>query len=103
MKLVGKGEDNVEVADGQEPRFSFVEPFGLLEALALRAMTIAAGIVRDTDVPTTLAGILVASEGFGATVFDVPEGNVLAGRESVAPSKLGTVLAEYVCDLASRS
>ena len=79
-----------------------MEPFGLFEALALWAVTIAAGVVGDADVTTGVTGILVASERCGATVFDAPEDNVLQGRESVAPSKLLTVLAEYLRDLDSR-
>ena len=52
--------------------------------------------------PAGVAGILVASEGCGATVFDAPEDNLLAARESVASSKLLTVLTEYVRDLDPR-
>ncbi len=46
--------------------------------------------------------VLAASEGCGATVFDAPEDNLLAARESVASSKLLTVLTEYVRDLDPR-
>ncbi len=101
-KFLGESEDDMEVVDWQEPCSSFVEPFGLFEALALWAVTIAAGVVGDADVTTGVTGILVASERCGATVFDAPKDNVFQGRESVAPSKLLTVLAEYLRDLDSR-
>lgn len=101
-KLVGESEDDMEVMDGQEPCFSFVEPLGLFEALALRTVTITAGVVGDADVPAGVARILVTSERCGATVFDAPEDSLLAARESVASSKLLTVLAEYVRDLDPR-
>lgn len=45
VKCLRECKDNMEVPDRQEPAFSLCEPFGLLQTLALRAVTIAAGVV----------------------------------------------------------
>ena len=44
-ELPWQGEDAMEVVSGQGALFSFFDPFGLREALAFRAVTIAAGVV----------------------------------------------------------
>jgi hypothetical protein len=40
--LMGEGDDQVEVASGQEPLGPLLEPFGLFQALALWTVAIAA-------------------------------------------------------------
>lgn len=44
-ELAGQGEDGMEVVSGQEALFALGDPFGLSQALALRAVTVSAGVV----------------------------------------------------------
>ena len=56
-----------------------LEPIGLSFPLALRAVTIAAGIVRDLLVPTVLAPLEVSTQGGSAAGHDILKNPPLLG------------------------
>src|ERR1700730_18637154 len=66
-------EDDVKVLDRQQLGGALVEPRRAGCALALRAMTIAAGTIRDCAVAAAVALFDVATERGGATDCDVAQ------------------------------
>ena len=44
---MGKRDNDMKVMGREESFFSFLEPFGLAQALAFRAMAVPAGVVGD--------------------------------------------------------
>src|SRR6266478_475408 len=74
-------EDDVKVLDRQQLSGALFEPRRAGCALALRAMAIAAGTIRDRAVTATVALFDVATERCGATDRDVPQRFLLASRE----------------------
>ena len=65
-----QGEDDVIVGNRQELRLAVFEPSPRGGRLALRAVTIPAGVVCDALVRAVLAALDVAAERGGATGFD---------------------------------
>src|SRR5713101_4581135 len=78
---LGQREDDVKVPDRQQLSGALFEPRRACCALALRAMAIAAGTIRDRAVTATVALFDVATERRGATDRDVPQRFLLASRE----------------------
>jgi hypothetical protein len=74
-------EDDVEVLDREQLSGALFEPHRAGCALALRAMAIAAGTIRDRAVAATVALFDVATERCGATDCDVAQRFLLASRE----------------------
>src|SRR5664280_28158 len=65
-----EGEDHVEVADGQDFRLPLGHPAVPGGGLALRAMTIPAGIIRDGLMPALGALVAMTAQGGGAATLD---------------------------------
>ena len=65
-----QGEDDVIVGNRQEFRLALGEPLPRRRALALRAVTVAAGVVGDAFVRAVLAALDVAAERGGAAGLD---------------------------------
>ncbi len=79
------------------------EPLGFLQALALRAVSIAAGIVGDADPVAARAAIDVPSQGRRAAVNEVTQhGSLPSGDARVSPVGF-PVRTEDVGDLEPRS
>ena len=65
-----QGEDHVEVFAVEQVGLASLDPRGTGQALALRAMAIATGVVPDPPVPTVVALLEMAAERGGATLLD---------------------------------
>ena len=59
----GEGEDDMEIRSRENFRFSFFDPFGTRQGLALGAMSVAAAIVSVTLVRTAVAVLEMTTEG----------------------------------------
>ena len=77
-------EDDVEVLDREQLSGVLFEPHPSGCALALRAMAIVAGTIRDRAVAATVALFDVAMERRGATDCDVAQRFLLASRERMS-------------------
>src|ERR1700680_575065 len=77
-------EDDVKVLDRQQLSGGLFEPRRAGCTLALRAMAIAAGAIRDRAVAAAVALFDVATERGGATDRDVPQRFLLASGERSA-------------------
>ena len=77
-------EDDVKVLDQQQLSGALFEPRRAGGALALWAMAIAAGTIRDRAVAAAVALFDVATERGGATDCDVPQRFLLASGERSA-------------------
>ena len=80
VELVGQGEHEVEVADIEQVGAVALDPAGLLERLALGAMTVAARGVLDGHRRTVVALHLESPEGGGAAVDERTQDTVLLSR-----------------------
>ena len=84
VELVGQGDHQVEVVGGQEPFQALGQPLGLLEALALGTVAVAAGVVGDRQVAAALtADVHVAAQTGGAAAFDIPHSLMLPRAETL--------------------
>jgi hypothetical protein len=59
----GEGEDDMEIRSRENFRFSFFDPFGTRQGLALGAMSVAAAIVSVTLVRTAVAVLEMTTKG----------------------------------------
>jgi hypothetical protein len=86
----------MEVAGWKEPLCPLIKPFGLFEALALRAVAVAAGIVGDGYIAAALLGARVhmASEMSGAASLDIFHGLLLLWAEMMRLPVIFTVAVE---------
>ena len=65
-----RGEDYVVVGHRQQFGLAFLEPLGTGQALALRTMPVATGIVRVAKQPAVAARLDVTAECSGAALLD---------------------------------
>ena len=70
-QLCRQGEDDVEIGDRQQILAAVFQPLGALLRLALRAVAIAAGVVRYAYLTTGIASIDVAAELGGTTGCEI--------------------------------
>jgi hypothetical protein len=98
-KLGGEREDDVEVVAGKEAGHPRVDPAGLAQRLALRAVATAAGVVRGARVATRVTDIEVPAALGGAAGFDRAHRGALVARERVPAAVRGPVRAADVGDL----
>ena len=61
VEFVGQGYHQVKVVSWQESFPTFCQPLCLLEALALRTVAIAAGVIRDRQVTAAMVTIVHVS------------------------------------------
>jgi len=74
----------VEVVDGQESLQALGQPPGLLEALALGTVAIAAGVIGDGQVAAAMAArVHMSAQTGGAASFDIPHGLILLRGEAM--------------------
>ena len=83
-QLRGQGEDDVEIGDRQQILAAIFQPLGALVRLALRAVAIAARVVRYAHLTTGIAGIDVAAKLGGATGCEIVEDTLLCLRHPQA-------------------
>jgi hypothetical protein len=101
--LIGQGEDDMEVADRKQLALPSVDPFDHLGVLALRAVAIATGVIRDSRGAAVIALIDVATERRRAAAFDVIQDAVVMKREFVVCAVFFAVEPEYVSKFKARS
>ena len=95
LEFVGQGDHQVEVGDGQESLQARGQPLGLLEALALGTMAVAAGVIGDGQIAAALAaGVQVSAQTGGAAAFDIPHGLVLRRAEAMVFAVLRAMAAK---------
>ena len=68
--LVGHGENNMEVRHVEQFRPPVLEPLSPGQPLALRAVPVAAGVVRDALLATVIATLDVTTERGGTAGLD---------------------------------
>jgi hypothetical protein len=83
-KLGGQGEDDMKVVHRQEPLETTLDPACLRERLALRAMPIAARVVRGLLVTAGNAHVEVSAERGGPALLDRSQSRALLGTQHVA-------------------
>src|SRR3984885_7131001 len=66
----GEGEDDMKIRSRENFRFSFFDPFGTRQGLALGAMSVAAAIVSVTLVRTAVEVLEITTESCRAAHFD---------------------------------
>jgi hypothetical protein len=91
---VGQGEDDVEVGDGEQIGASRFEPVFLVEALALGAVAVAAGVVDGAAVTTAVTLLEMATQGGGAAGREGAKDLVLEGAQRVRGAVAVPVPAE---------
>ena len=95
IEFVRQGNHQVEVAGGQTTLQARCQPPGLLSALALGTVPIAAGIVRDGKIAAAVAAnVHVSAQMGGAAMFDIPHGLVLFRAEAMAFAVLWAMVAK---------
>jgi len=99
---VREREDGVEVLDGQKLALACLQPPGLREGLALRAVAIAAGVVGRALEPAGIAPLDVPAEAGRATDLDGVHHREVRGRQGVVAAVRFAVQAEDVGDLPAR-
>jgi hypothetical protein len=86
----------MEVAGWKEPLCPLIKPFGLFEALTLRAVAVAAGVVGDGYVAAALlvARVHMASQMSGAASLDIFHGLLLLWAEMMRLPVIFTMAVE---------
>ncbi len=102
-QLGRQGEDDVEVPDVEQALAALLDPMLLGERLTLRAVPVAARMVRVVHVPARRAVLDMASERGGAALRDVRQHPLLRGGEQVQDLELCAVRAHDVGDVEPRS
>jgi hypothetical protein len=102
-KLARQREDDVEVPDVEEPLLTLRDPLLLGERLTLRAMPVAARVVRRVLVAARSAEVDMAPERGGAALRDVRQHPPLLARQRMADLELRPMRAHDVADVVLRS
>ena len=91
-ELVGQGEDDVEVRNGQEVGLTFGQPRSPLAATALRTASVAAGMIVVSHLATMIALADVPAQGVRAAERQVPK--CLADMRTLGPTlqEFGSIL-----------
>ena len=87
IEIVRESEDNMEIADGQDFRLASLEPASRVEALALGAMPIAAGVVGWPFEGAAVASLKVAAESGSAAALDGAHDFELRGRQGMGAAE----------------
>ena len=98
-----KREDDVEVPDIEQPLAALLDPMLLGERLTLRAVPVAARMVRMVLVPARRAVLDMASERRCAALLDVRQHPLLLTRQRVQDFEPRAVRAHDVADVELRS
>ena len=82
-ELMRQGEHDVEVVRGQDVLHALVDPLGLSQRLALRAVAISARVVGGPRERAPVAQVHVSAEDLGSADFDGTHGRPLLRAEGV--------------------
>jgi hypothetical protein len=96
IELIGESEDHVEVRDGKQIFFPGLYPLLFFKKLALGAVPVSAGVVRDNLVAAVLALINMAALLRGAAGFDRPHGAQTIQGHGMGVPVQRTVLSEDI-------
>jgi hypothetical protein len=94
VQRVGQSEDDVEVGDGEQIGASCFEPVLLVEALALGAVAVAAGVVDGAAVAAAVTLLEVSAQGGGAAGRESAQDLVLKGAHRMRGAVAGPVPAD---------
>ena len=91
-------EHDVEVGHVEQFRLTVLQPLGPCETLALRAVPVAARVVRDALMAAVAATLDVTAERRGAAAFDRDHGAPPRGgqRRAVLVTKSRAEVAEHI-------
>ena len=103
IEIVGQREDDVEVRRRQQALEPLREPLRSSGALALGAMPVAAGVIRDALVAAAVACVHVPAQCGGAARGDVSQDALLGARRGMCEPVLFSVRTHHVGDLEARS
>jgi hypothetical protein len=99
--LFRDSEDDVKILYRQQFRFSALQPLGALRVLTLRAMPVAAGIIRDQNMLALAALFDMAAEGGCTADLDGAHDAQLLAPKPVRTPVSGAVLSKDVSQLES--
>jgi hypothetical protein len=80
-KLVGQGEDDVEVFNREQVGTSRLGPVGLSQRLTLGTVSVAARVIDGTPVPAAITGFEVPAEGGRSAITECADHLVLDGTQ----------------------
>jgi hypothetical protein len=101
-KLMRQREDDVEVVRGQDAFHALLNPRGLSQSLALRAVPVAARVVRGSREPAPIADVHVSAEDGSPADLDGTHRRPLLGHQRVRLAIGLAVSAEDVRNLKAR-
>ncbi len=102
-ELVRQGEDDMEVRHGQQVGLAAGQPGRSLDPTALRAASVAAGMIVVSDLAAVIAPGDVPAQGGGAAHRQVLEGVSHVRALGPAPEERGPVLPEDLTEGQRRS
>lgn len=94
-----QGEDDMQIASGEDAAFSLSDPACLGEVLTLGTVAISAGVVRRSFVATMPADIQVAAEPSGTASLDGPKRSVLQRAQNMFFDVSLSVFSKDIGDL----
>jgi hypothetical protein len=104
LEFMGRGDHQMEVMGGPNPLQALREPLGLLEALALGTVAVAAGVIGDGGVAATMAAnVHVSAQTGGAAAFDIAHSLMLPGAEAMVLAVAWAVVAKDLGHIQGRS
>jgi hypothetical protein len=102
MQLVRKRKDDMPVRYGKQVTTPLLQPLGLLETLALRTMSVAAGVIGNPEATTSGALVHVSTERGGPALNDVPDNGLLCGGGAMGTLEVASVRTQDLSDLELR-
>jgi hypothetical protein len=96
IEVAWKGEDNMEVPDRKQVCFPFEDPLLPIDPLTFRAVTVAAGIIRDPLMPATVALVEMAPKLRSAALLEGIECAKMVCRKPVRPEIIRKVSLQDV-------
>jgi hypothetical protein len=102
-QLPGQREDEMEVVGGDDSLSTLLDPSGLCQPLALRAVSVSAGVVGDLDLSALGTEVGMTAQDRRPAVDDGRHDPALLGRQATTLSDGLAVGAEDVRDLEPAS
>ena len=84
-ELVGKGENDVVVLNGQKLTLPIGEPLGAGRGLAFGAVPIPARVASDLEIATSIAAFDMAARGGGSAGGDIVEDPAFGSTDAAVP------------------
>lgn len=103
VEAVRDGEDEMEVRGGEQAFHPLLHPLGLLQALALRTVAIAARVVGDANMSASATTVPMSTQGRRTTRLQMSHDPKLRRRGTTGTAILAPVGSENVGHLEMRS